>query len=102
MLPKTTKSVNIEFDVKVITQQTAAKIVATLVEFLAYHRKQIPFPFSTFEMMVNNISAKDPKQENSENWSNNFQADRQKLLAQRTLKDLTTLRKVCRVVLFFE
>lgn len=92
MLPKNTKSIDIQFDVKVITQQTAAKLVLTLIQFLAYHRKQIPFPFSTFQMLVEKLPK--PVLSQTENWTNSFQTDRQKTLAERTLNDFLTLGKV--------
>ncbi|XP_035897949.1 uncharacterized protein LOC118505779 [Anopheles stephensi] len=45
-------SITIELDTPFITPDCSTKILRTIFELLLYNRRQIPFPYATFRMMV--------------------------------------------------
>ncbi|XP_049295617.1 uncharacterized protein LOC125770256 [Anopheles funestus] len=52
-------SITIELETPFITPGCPSRILRTIFELLLYNRKQIPFPYQTFRMMVKNVNTDD-------------------------------------------
>ncbi|KAJ6632728.1 hypothetical protein Bhyg_17218 [Pseudolycoriella hygida] len=83
-------SIDVPFNTPVITSKAAGIILRSVIEFLAFYKKQIPFPYDTFKLMTNKIQ----KQVSEEDFSDDLlhmQIERHKLLAINTFNDLRNL-----------
>lgn len=86
-------SIDIPFSTPVVTSQAAGIILKTVIEFLAYYKKQIPFPYDTFKLMT----AKIQKQISVESSSDDLlqmQIERQQVLAIDTFNNFKFMLEV--------
>lgn len=96
MFSKNVTNIDICLNSSVITDRILAKILTTTIECLIYMKNQIPFPFFTFQEMVNKIKGFDAK--NDEKDWNNFLLSKKRSTAVDTFDNLNLLLKV--LVLF--
>lgn len=87
-------SIDIPFSTPVITSQAAGIILRTVIEFLAYYKKQIPFPYDTFKLMTAKIKKQISNESVSDDWQQ-MQVERQQALAVETFDNFKTMLEVC-------
>lgn len=86
-------SIDIPFSTPVVTSKATGIILRTVIEFLAFYKKQIPFPYDTFKLMT----AKIQKRISNESCSDDLlhmQIERQQLLAIETFNNLKIMLEV--------
>lgn len=86
-------SIDIPFNTPVVTSKATGIILRTVIEFLAFYKKQIPFPYDTFKLMT----AKIQKQISNESSSDDLlgmQMERQQLLAIDTFNKFKAMLEV--------
>lgn len=74
------------------TYDTAARILIAIIEFLLFHRNQLPFPYATFKFLVKKFT-EDKQEPKNEEW-NDYLVNKQRDLAETTLNSLNTISKV--------
>lgn len=74
------------------TYDTSARILIAIIEFLLFHRNQLPFPYATFKFLVKKFTEDNPEPKNEE-W-NDYLVKKQRDLAETTLDSLNTISKV--------
>lgn len=90
----TNLSIDIPFSTPVITSQATAIILRTVIEFLAYYKKQIPFPYDTFKLMTAKIKKQIANAEGpSDDWLH-MQIERQQTLAIETFDNFKIMLEV--------
>ena len=83
--------VNVEVDVDVFTSGTASRIVKTIVEYLIYHRSQIPLNFESFKLICDRL--KEAQGKNDDEWSGCLK-NKQKSEAILTLEQVQEMKNV--------
>lgn len=85
--------VDIKLETDVVTGETVAHFVTSILEFLLYQRNQIPFVCKTFKYLI----SKWDKCDESSDVPANFQLERQKTLAKQTMDGIKAMGEVSRV-----
>ncbi|KAG4067272.1 hypothetical protein HA402_000263 [Bradysia odoriphaga] len=86
----TNLSIDIPFSTPVITHQAAGIILRTVIEFLAFYKKQIPFPYDMFKLMTGKIRKQISNDSSSDDWLQ-MQIERQQALAIETFDNLNVM-----------
>lgn len=97
MFTKNATNIDIHLNSSIITERVSAKILTSTIECLIYMTNQIPFPYETFQQMINKFKKIDTN--NDENDWNNFLLNKKRSLAVETFDKLNLLLKVC--IIFF-
>lgn len=90
-------SIDIPFSTDVITSQATGIILRTVIEFLAYYKKQIPFPYDTFKLMTAKLKKQISIECSSDDWQQ-MQMERQQALAVETFDNFKVMLEVCQFV----
>lgn len=86
-------SIDIPFSTPVVTSDATGIILRTVIEFLAYYKKQIPFPYDTFRLMTAKIQTHICNESSSDDLQQ-MQMERQQLSAIDTFKSFKVLLEV--------
>ncbi|XP_055850850.1 uncharacterized protein LOC129915374 [Episyrphus balteatus] len=84
-------SVNVNLETDVVTGETLAHFVTSILEFLLYQRNQIPFVCKTFKYLISKWKNNDT---NEDVVPSNFQLERQKDMAKQTLDCIKLMGEV--------
>lgn len=86
-------SLNIDLENTIITNEGAARMCLSIVEFLLFNRNQIPFVFDSLKRMVERIE-KSRTAEISYDTVRNYAIDRQRDIAIHTTKKFAEISDV--------
>jgi hypothetical protein len=92
MNQETGVQLKIPLNIDVFTSATAARIIKTIVEYLAFHRNQIPSSFESYKFIVERL--KNSLVNDDGEWSSCLQ-NKSKKEAITTLEKLEELKNVC-------
>lgn len=82
-------NINVEFNLKTVTEHVKFKLTSSIIDLLLYYRKQIPFSYNLFEKILDNKILSAP----GADWGS-FKAKQQRMLAKETLDSIGSLKKV--------
>lgn len=80
-------------DVDVLTTGIVAEFVINILDFLLFHRSQIPFVYKTYKYYVNKWDD-DAQNENKQESFKHYQLQKQRSLAKQTKDAISNMREV--------
>ncbi|XP_034486465.1 uncharacterized protein LOC117790956 [Drosophila innubila] len=83
-------------DVEVLTAGILAELVNGILDFLLFHRSQIPFVYKTYKYYIEKWDETD-ETENAEESFRNYQLQKQRFLAKETKKSISNMREIIRL-----
>lgn len=93
-MAQNSKSVELKLqDVDVLTTGIAAEFVINILDFLLFHRSQIPFVYKTYKYYVNKWD-EDAHDENKQESFKHYQLQKQRSLAKQTKDAISNMREV--------
>lgn len=92
-MEQTPKNVELQLqDVTVLTAGIAAEIVNGILDFLLFHRSQIPFVYKTYKYYVEKWD--ENEKTNSKESFQDYQIQKQRSLAKETKEAISNMREV--------
>lgn len=86
-------SIDIPFSTPVVTSKATGIILRTVIEFLAFYKKQIPFPYDTFKLMTAKIQKRIANESSSDDLLQ-MQIERHQSLAVDTFNNFKVMLEV--------
>lgn len=80
-------------DVEVLTAGILAELVNGILDFLLFHRSQIPFVYKTYKYYIEKWDETDETGNENESFRN-YQLQKQRFLAKETKKSISNMREV--------
>jgi len=80
-------------EVDVLTAGILAELVNGILDFLLFHRSQIPFVYKTYKYYVEKWDEKDESENAGESFRN-YQFQKQRFLARETKESISNMREV--------
>lgn len=97
-MEKTPKNVELQLqDVAVLTAGITAEIVNGILDFLLFHRSQIPFVYKTYKYYVEKWD--ENEKENAKESFQDYQIQKQRSLAKETKEAISNMREVISAIL---
>lgn len=98
-MAQTPKNIELQLqDVAVLTAGIAAEIVNGILDFLLFHRSQIPFVYKTYKYYVEKWD--ENGKENSKESFQDYQIQKQRSLAKETKEAISNMREVIKEIVF--